>query len=99
MLNLVKQVFLVLSSFSSSLARVVKVSEFKYYPFMISLGKCNWSCNVLSPTICVLKKTKDIKVQIFNMITNTNEAKTMTKHTSCDSRCIFNSTTCNSNLK
>ena len=27
--------------------------ELKYYPFMIGLGKCNESCNVLSPKICL----------------------------------------------
>ena len=30
--------------------------ELKYYPFMINLNKCNGSCNVLSPKICVPKK-------------------------------------------
>ena len=29
------------------------------------------------------KKTKDINVKVFNMITNKNEAKRMTKHISC----------------
>ena len=29
--------------------------ELKYYQFMISLDKCNGSCNVLSPKICVTK--------------------------------------------
>ena len=58
--------------------------EPKYYPFMISLGKCTGSCNVLSPKICVPKETKDINVKAFNMIKNKNEAETMTKHISCD---------------
>ena len=47
----------------------------------------------------VLKKTKDINVKVFNMITNKNEAKAMTKHISCDFKCKFNSTTCNSYQK
>ena len=33
------------------------------------------------------------------MITNKNEAKTITKHMSCDCKCKFNNTTCNSNQK
>ena len=33
------------------------------------------------------------------MITNKNEAKPMTKHISCDFKCKFNSTGCNSNQK
>ena len=40
---------------------------------MISLDKCNGSCNVLSPKICALKETKDINVKVFNMLTNKNE--------------------------
>ena len=49
--------------------------EFKYYPFMTSLDKCNGSCIVLSAKICVPKKTKDTNTTVFNMITNKNEAK------------------------
>ena len=33
------------------------------------------------------------------MITNKDEAKAMTEHISCDCKCKFNSTTCNSNQK
>ena len=54
--------------------------ELNYYPFMISLDKCNGSCNILYPKICVPKKIKDLSVKVFNMITNKNEAKTITKH-------------------
>ena len=47
---------------------------------MISLDKFIGSCNVLPTKICVLKKTKDINVKVFNMITNKNEVRTMAKH-------------------
>ena len=73
--------------------------ELKYYPIMICLHKCNGSCNVLSPKKCVPKIIKDINVKVFNMITNKNEAKTMTKYISCDCKCKFNSTSCKSNQK
>ena len=72
--------------------------ELKYYPFMISLDKCNGSCNLLSPKICVPKETKGINVKV-NMITNKNEAKAMTKQISCACKCKFNSTTYNLNQK
>ena len=49
--------------------------------------------------ICVLKETKDANVKEFNMIINKDEAKEMTEHISCDCKCKFNSTTCNSNQK
>ena len=76
--------------------------EPNYYPFMISLDKCNASCNTaddLCTKICIPSKTKDINVKTFNMITNKNEAKTMVKHVSCDCKRKFNGTTCNSYQK
>ena len=54
--------------------------EFKYYLFMNSLNKCSGSCNVWSPTICVPKKTKEINVEAFNIITKKDETKAMTEH-------------------
>ena len=69
-------------------------AKLKYYPYMISLDKCNGSCNVLSPKICVPEETN---VKAFNIIANKNEAKTMAKHISYDCKCKFNSATCNSN--
>ena len=70
--------------------------ELKCYSFKISLDKCNGSCNVLPPKICVWKK-KDMDFKVFNMIANQNEAQAMTKNVSCDCNCKFNITTCNSN--
>ena len=71
--------------------------KLKYYPFMIILDKCSGNWNVLLPKICVSKKTKDINVKAFNMMTNKNEVKTMVKYISCDCKCKINSETCNSN--
>ena len=124
MFRLIKQAFIVLLSFSESLARVAKVSnrikclslnnepcmvrptlidlnplELKYYPVIISLGKCSGSSNVLSPTICVPMEPKDINVKVFRMTANKNEVQTMTKRISYDSKCKFNRKTCNSNHK
>ena len=45
------------------------------YPFMISLGKCNGSCNTVDDVfikICVFSKyKKDVNVKVFNIITST----------------------------
>ena len=38
------------------------------------------SSSLLSPTTSVLKETKDINVEAFNMIANKNEGKAMTEH-------------------
>ena len=45
------------------------------------------------------KKDINVKVSVSNMITNTNEAKAMIKHISCDCNCKFNSTNYNSSQK
>ena len=75
--------------------------ELSYYPFMIVLDKCNGSCNASDGlSTCLLgvpNELKDINVKLFNMITRLNEA--LLKHFSCDCKCTFNSTTCNSNQK
>ena len=73
--------------------------ELKYYLFMISLGKCRGSCNVLSPEMCVPREAEDINVKAFNMITNKNEATAMIELISCNCKCKFNRTTCNSKQK
>ena len=54
--------------------------KLNYHPFMISLDKCSGSCSSvddLSTKKCVLNKTKDINVNVINIITNIIEAKTM----------------------
>ena len=119
MFSLIKQVFIVLLSFSISLARdqtkclflndepcifrpiLIDLNpvELKYYPFMINLDKCTGSCKVCSPKTYIPKETKDIKVKVFKVIANKNEAKAMTKYISCDCECKFNSKTCDSNRK
>ena len=61
--------------------------ERNYYTFLISLGKCNGSCNAvdnLSMKISFPNKIKNVNVKIFNMITKTYKAKTLVKHISCD---------------
>ena len=45
------------------------------------------------------KKTIDINVKVLNLITTKSEAKAMTKHSFCNCKCKFNSTTFNSKQK
>ena len=59
--------------------------ELTYYPILISLDKCPRSC--MSYQQKYVFETQKTNVKAFNMITNKNEAKTMTKHISCDCKC------------
>ena len=45
------------------------------------------------------KKPKEINAKVFNMTTNRNKTKTITKHVSCDCEYKLNSTTCNLHQK
>ena len=56
----------------------------RYYQFAINLGRCGGSCNTLNDLankvwVCVLNKTEDLNLSIFNMNTGINESKTLTK--------------------
>ena len=86
MFSLIKKVFIVLLSFSSSLETkclslndkpcmirptLIDWNSFALkYLSMISLGKCSRSCNVLLLKMCVPTETKDMNVKAFNMIAN-----------------------------
>ena len=41
-------------------------------------------------------KTKDLNVKAFNLLTRIKNVETFAKDISCDYKCKFNSTTCNS---
>ena len=45
--------------------------------------------------MCSKRKTKDINVKVFNIITSKNKVKTMVKHISCSCKCKFISAICN----
>ena len=52
--------------------------ELLYYPFAIKLDKCVGSCNILhglSNKVCFPKKTEDLNIHVFNMITGENGPK------------------------
>ena len=66
--------------------------KFHYYLFTVKLNKCVGSCNTLndlSNKVCVPNKTEDLNLNVFNVITGINESKTLTRHISCDCKCIF----------
>ena len=61
-----------------------------YYPFAISLDRCVGSCNTfndLSNKVRVPNKTKDLNLNMFNMITGIKESKALTKPKSCKCKC------------
>ena len=60
------------------------------------MRSCN-TLNYLLAKVCVPNKTEDVNLNLFNMITEINESKTLTKHTSCECKCKCDGRMCNSN--
>ena len=74
----------------------------RHYPFIVSLGKFNESCNTfdnIQSRLCVINKTwSKFKWKEWS-ITERNELKTLIKHTLCSCRCKLDRKKCNSNQK
>ena len=74
--------------------------EFHYNAFSVKLDRCVGSCNTLndlSKKVCILNKTEDLNLSVFNMFTGINELKTLTKHISRECQCKFDGTKCKLN--
>ena len=72
--------------------------ELKYYPFIVGLINCSRSFNSgndLSTKISVPSKTKDINIKTFI----NNDKWSLVQYFVCDSKCKFDSATCNANQK
>ena len=65
--------------------------KFNYYLFVISLDKCNGSCNNavgnLSAKVFVSTKKKGVNIKELNIIIRINVAKILVKHLSCGCKC------------
>ena len=75
------------------------IQEFHYYLLAIKFNRCDGSCNTsndLSNKVCVPNKTEELNLSMFNIITGTNESKTLATHISCECKCKFDGRKCNS---
>ena len=58
----------------------------RYYPFPVNLDRCVRSCNTLndlSKGACVLDKTGDLNLSVFNIITGIDKSNILTKNVPC----------------
>ena len=62
------------------------------------MGSSN-TLNDLSNNVCVSNKTEDLNLSPFNVVTEVNEPKILTKHISCKCKYKFDGRKCNSNQK
>ena len=76
--------------------------EFHCYQFAVKLDRCVGNCNTLNDLfnkVCIPNKTEDLNLSMFNMITGTNESKTLAKHISCECKFKLDRTNSNSNQR
>lgn len=60
---------------------LIDFNSYKLYSFIVSLNRCNRSCDTPSSKIFLLNKREYANLNVFNMISETNE---LTKHISFD---------------
>ena len=69
-----------------------------FYPFSIKINKCNVNCNNINDPyarICVPNTVKSLNVKVFNLISRTNETRSIKWHETCKCICRLNEVICN----
>ena len=68
-----------------------------FYPFCIKINRCNGNCNNINDPyarICVPDVVKNLNVKVFNLMSKTNETKSIEWHESCKCICRLNAIVC-----
>ena len=69
-----------------------------FYPYRVKISKCSGSCNNINDPyakLCVLDVVKNMNVEVFNLVSRTNEAKYINWHGTCKCKCRLDAIVCN----
>ena len=69
-----------------------------FYPFSIKIYRCNGNCNNINDPyskICIPNIVKNLDLTVFNLMSRTNETKSIEWHESCKCICRLNAIVCN----
>ena len=69
-----------------------------FYPFSIKINKCSGNCNNINDPyarICVSDTVKNLNVKVFNLMSLTNETRSIKWHETCKCICRLNEIICN----
>ena len=75
----------------------INTNEPVFYPYNIKINKCIDSCNTINDPyakICAPDNIKDANVQVFNLISRTNETKHIKWHKTCKCRYRLDASVC-----
>ena len=69
-----------------------------FYPFSVEINRCSGSCNNINnpyARICVPDTVKNLTVKVFNLMSLTNETRSIKWHETCKCICRLNEIICN----
>ena len=69
-----------------------------FYPFSVKINKCSGNCNNINDPyarICVPDTVKNLNVKVFNLMSRTNETRSIKWHETCKCICRLNEIICN----
>ena len=64
-----------------------------FYPLTVTANKCSESCNAIDDRyaqIWVPNKVKSMNLEVFNLMSNVNEARFLVQHKLCKCKCGLN---------
>ena len=68
-----------------------------FYPFRIKVNKCSGSCNNINDPyakLCLPDVVKNINVQVFNLMSFSNQTKHKEWHEICKCKCTLDASVC-----
>ena len=80
--------------------KIVNVSSNNpiFYPFSVKINRCSGNCNSINdlyPKICVPDVVKNLNVKVFNLMSRSNESRSIKSHGTCKCICRLNKIICN----
>ena len=69
-----------------------------FFPFSIKTSKCRGSSNNINnlhAKLCVLDVVKNLNVEVFNLMSRTNETRHIEWHETCKCKCRLDGSVCN----
>ena len=84
--------------------KIVNVSSNNsiFYPFSAKINRSSGNCNSINDPyakICVLDLVKILNIKVFNLISRTNESRSVKLHETCECICRLNKIICNNKQK
>ena len=73
-----------------------------FYPFSVKIKRCSGNCNSINDPYAKIRvpdSVKNLNVKIFNLMTLTNETRSIEWHKTCKCICRLNEIICNNKQK